>query len=127
MEEFVKAGAVKGDLSKNTDHFAHTDLGNGYVKATPAAKYRTSTQPCIWSRQYMLSLLTPGLNPWQFELQSGSAISVGDIIGSREQIYEFANIMFKGSPAGDMINKLNAEDRQALRLMRAFDGLSGQW
>lgn len=123
MERFVVDGAVKGDLSENTLNFAHSELEGGYVLAAPGAHYRTSTQPCIWSRRYMLSLLDGDMNPWQFELQDNPRISEGRIVGPRRQIFKFANIYFKGSPAGYMIDKINAADAAELRELGMFDGI----
>lgn len=33
------------------------------------ARYRLSTQPSIWNREFLLKYLTPGLSPWDFETQ----------------------------------------------------------
>lgn len=123
MERFVIAGAVKGDLSENTLNFAHSKLSGGFVLASPNAHYRTSTQPCVWSRRYMLNLLQGDLNPWQFELQDNPKISEGRIVGPSRQIFRFANIYFKGSPAGYMIDKINADDHAELRALGMFEGI----
>lgn len=37
--------------------------------AMPGTNYRLSTQPSIWNKKYLLEYLTPGLTPWQFEVQ----------------------------------------------------------
>lgn len=39
-------------------------------KNTQTAKYRLSTQPSIWNRDFLLKYLTPDLSPWEFETQS---------------------------------------------------------
>lgn len=41
----------------------------GFWDVNQTANYRTSIQSAIWSRDYFLWLLKPGLNPWQFESQ----------------------------------------------------------
>jgi hypothetical protein len=125
MEDEVKTGAVKGDLSTNTAYFQHHLYRNGLVLATRSAQYRTSTQPCIWSRDFMLDLMVPGLNPWQFELQHNPAARRGDIVGPTEQIYEFANMYYKGAPASYMIDKIKAEDMSTLSAMGAFKHIPG--
>lgn len=38
-------------------------------KAHKNTKYRLSTQPSIWSKDFLLHYLTPGLSPWDFETQ----------------------------------------------------------
>lgn len=37
--------------------------------ADPNSKYRLSTQPSIWNRDFLLQYLTPGLTPWAMEKQ----------------------------------------------------------
>ena len=110
MEEWVLRGAVKGDLSRNTDHFDHKELKNGLVEATQDAQYRTSTQPAIWSRAFMLQLLQGDMNPWQFELQGNPAKRKGRIIGTKEQLVPFANAYYKGAPDIAMLRTLSVED-----------------
>lgn len=38
-------------------------------KNTQTARYRLSTQPSIWNKDFLLQYLKPGLTPWQFETQ----------------------------------------------------------
>jgi len=121
--EVVIGGAVKGDLSQNTLNFEHLALPNGLVEAAPSAHYRTSTQPCIWSRQFFLELMSPGMNPWEFELQDSETKQHGRIVGPRHQIYQFANVYYKGAPDTYMIEKILFEDREALFEMGAFKGI----
>lgn len=33
------------------------------------SRYRLSTQPSIWNKNFLLKYLTPGLSPWNFETQ----------------------------------------------------------
>lgn len=50
------------------------------VRNTKSARYRLSTQPSIWCRDFLLKYLTPNLSPWEFETQD--PINDGwDIIG----------------------------------------------
>lgn len=46
----------------------HT-ITNGFVYAHPNSRYRLSTQPSIWNKQFLLQYLTDGLSPWEFETQ----------------------------------------------------------
>lgn len=55
-----------GDLLKRT----HNTYGGRFAYANPVTKYRLSTQPSIWNREFMLQYLTNGLTPWEFETQS---------------------------------------------------------
>lgn len=39
------------------------------VYAHPESRYRLSTQPSIWNRDFLLQYLADGLDPWSFEVQ----------------------------------------------------------
>lgn len=45
------------------------DLQGAYYEVNQTAEYRTSLQSAIWSTDYFLQNLKPGMNPWQFETQ----------------------------------------------------------
>lgn len=123
-EWLVMPGVVKADLSRNTEHFAHTPLGDDIVVATKDAQYRTSTQPAVWSRAFLLKLLGTGeYNPWQFELQHRPEVVEGRIVGTREQIVPFANIYYKGSPASYMIDTIPSADLAELQASGAMDAI----
>jgi hypothetical protein len=124
MEREVVCGAVKGDLSDNTTVFAHEAYRPGFVIASPNAQYRTSTQPCVWNRQYMLELLKPGLNPWQFEEQENNpTIPTGRIIGPTYQLFKYANIYLKGKPDGSKIKLINEQDYTELVELGMFTNI----
>ncbi len=122
VEHEVVKRADKGDLSLNTQHFAHTRQGDWLI-ARPDAQYRTSTQPAIWRREHLLSLLQGDRNPWEFELQDTPAVRRGLIIGTRFQIYEYANVYFKGAPH-HMVNLISDTDKQELCAAGAFDSFN---
>ena len=121
MLSLVENGCVKGDLSRNTEHFNHINLGNGFVEATKDAQYRTSTQPAVWDCAFLLKLLGTGeYNPWQFELQHRPEVAHGRIVGTREQIVPFANIYYKGIPAQYMIDTIPSADLAELHAAGAM-------
>lgn len=124
MLALVEGGCVKGDLSRNTENFNHVDIGDGFVEATKDAQYRTSTQPCVWDLGFLLKLLGTGeYNPWQFELQHRPEVREGRIVGTREQIVQFANIYYKGSPAPYMIDTISSADLAQLHASGAMDAI----
>jgi hypothetical protein len=127
MEDCVIAGAEKGDLSTNTAYFKHTtDINNPeLVIAAQDAHYRSSTQPAIWNRKYMLQLLNMGRDPWQFELYAPAGNDGATIVGPREQIYVYANVYYKGQPDTNMINKISAADLNELSDSGALVGIPG--
>jgi hypothetical protein len=56
-------------LTNDTQKREHTATMDGIVWAHPKAKYRQSTQPSIWNKDFLLTYLKDGLDPWQFETQ----------------------------------------------------------
>lgn len=133
MEQEVKLGADKGDLSTNTNHFPnglYKSMGPGnpkLVEATQTAPYRTSTQPCVWTRKYMLKLMQPyGMTPWEFELQGTANNDGGIIVGTEMQIYKYANVYLKGKPDDYHISRISPADREQLRLLGYRDIEKGQ-
>lgn len=57
---------------KQTNFFLE-DIGEYRLfENTQTANYRLSTQPSIWSREFLLNYLTPNLSPWEFETQECS-------------------------------------------------------
>ena len=55
------------------------------INKTPTAEYRVSTQFSVWSKEYMLRYLLPGITPWEFELEgSEAALNDGYLILSTE-------------------------------------------
>jgi len=58
------------DEGTKQDH-VRTDF-DGIVANTQTARYRLSTQPSIWNREFLLQYLTEGLTPWDFETQEST-------------------------------------------------------
>ena len=56
------------DLTRDVQNRPHR-VNASLVVADHDTNYRLSTQPSIWNRDYLLQYLTPGLTPWQFEVQ----------------------------------------------------------
>ena len=117
----VNAGAAKGDLSNNTNYFQHSPYPHpnpkyDMVQADSLAMYRTSTQPCIWRKDYLAKALDPkGLDPWEFEIRNDGMVNDGElIVGLKYQSYVYANVYYKGAVDTYMVQKLSPEDRAAL-------------
>ena len=118
MEGIVAADADKGDLSNNTAGFSHVVLTPDLVLATQGAQYRSSTQPAIWRRDYLLRLLQPGWNPWEFELTAPAGNDGARIVGPVAPIismgHQYANMYWKGKWHHIMVEKIPPEDRAEL-------------
>ena len=57
------------DLTKDVQKREHMVTKEGLVYAHPKARYRLSTQPSIWNRDFLLTYLQEGMDPWTFETQ----------------------------------------------------------
>lgn len=61
-------GIGRVDLTKDVQKRTHTK-NNGYAWGHPQERYRLSTQPSIWSKQFLMNYLHEGMTPWEFETQ----------------------------------------------------------
>ncbi|MBL7738700.1 MAG: hypothetical protein JNK14_05735 [Chitinophagaceae bacterium] len=67
-----------------------------------SAKYRLSTQPSIWNKEFLLKYMKPGLTPWKFETQETN--DDYDVIGPLINIVDHNEGVRKHN-----INELNLE------------------
>lgn len=63
----LKIGRI--DLSGDVMKREFTNHNNITAIAHPNSRYRLSTQPSIWNKQFLLQYLATGLSPWDFETQ----------------------------------------------------------
>lgn len=63
-------GIGRISLTKDPQNREHSVTPEGVVWAHPHSRYRLSTQPSIWNRDFLLTYLKDGLDPWQFETQN---------------------------------------------------------
>ena len=72
----VKKCFLQGSLTVNTYMFGNLrldpveELNNIFYDVNQICEYRSSLQVAIWSTQYFLECLKPGMSPWDFELQA---------------------------------------------------------
>ena len=62
-----KVGRV--NLTNDVSKREHTRATGDVLYASPTSRYRLSTQPRIWNREFFLQYMTPGLSPWEMETQ----------------------------------------------------------
>jgi hypothetical protein len=101
LENLLQNGADKASL-----HFYNKgeviDIGDGVVEYKQDIHYRTSLQPAIWTKKYLLRHLHPYYNFWKFELQHDKTKNDGaKIVLLKEQIspnviYNHINIYLRG-------------------------------
>lgn len=72
MMGFIATELVKNigrvDLTNDVQKREHSNDGV-MITAHPNSRYRLSTQPSIWNKDFLLKYLTDGLDPWTFETQ----------------------------------------------------------
>jgi len=66
--ELCKCNAGRIDFSNDIQKRDHTNDG-AIITAHPNSRYRLSTQPSFWNKNFLLQYLKPGLSPWDFETQ----------------------------------------------------------
>jgi hypothetical protein len=66
LPRLTYAGRV--DLTKDIQSREHTNDGT-IITAHQNSRYRLSTQPSYWCKNYLLQNLKPNLSPWDFETQ----------------------------------------------------------
>ena len=117
LEGTLKEGAVKLDLSNNSYSFGCSPFHHDMIMASQRAKYRTSLQPAIWTRDYFLRFLQPDWSPWDFErLGSRRANNDGGcIVGYRNAVYNYANIYKRGKLNRGEVAKLAHADMAELQ------------
>lgn len=59
----------------DTNRLTERSNRDRYVKLKRVTKYRITTAPALWNKEYLMSYLIKGLNPWQFEVL-GSYFSI---------------------------------------------------
>lgn len=80
LKERVFIRQYQEDCLNNVRFVGRADLTTDVMKrpysqgascftAHPKSRYRLSTQPSIWNKEYLLTYLKAGLSPWDFETQ----------------------------------------------------------
>ena len=62
-------GVGRIGLTKDIQNREHRVTPGGIIYAHPESKYRLSTQPSIWNKEFLLQYMTDGLSPWDYEKQ----------------------------------------------------------
>lgn len=89
-----------GQMSDHHNHWGHYDL----IETPPQSPYQMSLQAGIWRRDLLLSLLHPGMSPWQVEINTQPPETMR-VLGTRQWPLRYLNAL-KG---GNDTNVLNLE------------------
>lgn len=78
---------VRCCLGKDLQQMSHIELGkfNGvtFVEKSVNAPYRHTTQPSLWRRDHLLTVLRSSTNPWDFEVNHNGLANWKRIIGTK--------------------------------------------
>jgi hypothetical protein len=96
---------------QDTDKYGCYDL----VETKEGTPYQMSLQAAIWSRRHLLSVLKPGLNPWEVELQTEIREPLR-VLGTRQNPIRYANVFNSGKP--DQLLNLEEIPEEHLNFMR---------
>lgn len=72
--------------------YGHYDI----IACNKDTQYEMSLQAAIWNRRNLLSMLRPGLTPWEVELQTDMQAQPYRVLGCRQFPIRYANLMLKG-------------------------------
>jgi hypothetical protein len=72
--------------------YGHYDI----IACNKDTMYEMSLQCAIWNRRNLLSILKPGLTPWEVELQTDMTQQPFRVLGSRQMPVRYSNLMLKG-------------------------------
>ena len=98
---------------KDIGAWGHYDL----VETPNDSEYQMSLQAGIWSRDLLLSVLRPGLDPHQVELFISPTLHERDdmrVIGTRQRPVRYANLYYQGKLQPDQIHLIPDEHRKEL-------------
>jgi hypothetical protein len=73
-----------------------------------------SLQAAIWNRRNLLSLLRPGLNPWEVETQTDMTAQPFRVLGTRQNPVSYANLMLKGDIMSYELEKIPEPERSTI-------------
>jgi len=71
-QQFLSGNADKAMIGGGLPLDLTTEMENGLLLYNQGINYRCSLHPAIWSREYFLRYLKPGMTIWDFELRNDS-------------------------------------------------------
>ena len=86
------------------------------VETNSETPYQMSTQAAIWHRSKLLSLLKPGMNPWEVEVQTTIKEPMR-VLGSRQWPVRYSNVF--NSAKGEEMQQLDLIPKEHIDYMRS--------
>jgi hypothetical protein len=88
----LTADRLYGKGMHDIEPWGHYDI----IACDKDAMYEMSLQTAIWNRRNLLTLLRPGMNPWEVETQTDMQKQPYRVLGTRQNPVRYANLMLKG-------------------------------
>jgi len=88
----LTADRLHGQGMHDIESFGHYDI----IACDKDAPYEMSLQAAIWNRRHLLSLLKSNLDPWQVEMYIDMTSQPFRVLGSRQWLVRYSNLMLKG-------------------------------
>lgn len=104
---------AKFDLTFFLRIYPYDQYKDGFIKSRRNNLFRLSTQPAIWSKDFWMKWINPGLTPWQFEIAQ-NAYDDELIVGTERSHYVYGNMCEKGKPRQQNIDRLREEEKALL-------------
>lgn len=95
---------------RDVEGWGHYDV----ITCDSDSMYNMSLQVSIWNRRNLLSLLKPGMNPWEVETQTDMVNQPYRVLGSRQNPVRYANLMLKGSVMDYELDKIPEPHRSTI-------------
>lgn len=94
----------------DVEGYGHYDI----IACDKDAMYEMSLQAAIWNRRNLLSILHPGMNPWEVEMQTDMTAQPYRVLGTRQNPVRYANLMLKGAPVTYELDKVPEPHRSVI-------------
>jgi len=88
----LTADRLYGKGMRDVDEWGHYDI----IACDKDAMYEMSLQAAIWNRRNLLTLLRPGMNPWEVETNTDMTQQPFRVLATRQWPVRYANLMLKG-------------------------------
>lgn len=106
----------KGDINFDSD-FTQIDVQN-------KVPYATSLQVALWDKEFLVSLLQYGFNPWEFETKAGKTqeafIYFDKLFVAKNRLIEYTHYVEKGKFYPSLLSQLKDEKKEFDLSKRSF-------
>lgn len=107
----LTADRLYGKGMRDIEPWGHYDI----IACDKDAMYEISLQAAIWNRRNLLSLLRPGMTPWEVEIQTDMTQQPYRVLGTRQWLVRYSNLMLKGEVVPDELELIPQPHRDIIK------------